>query len=211
MKTTPIIPRMWVATLPKDAPRLAHGPDRSLRLISPSVWERLLPIGDTLFVRHDIGQRPFTRVYTVDEYRAYWKRKLLEGFEPLGLRLLLELKARTGFQADLTEFADFAESAFNRYSGEYQLVVAVYQMLLGDLAPTDYAVNSLIVEEDKSRSIEELMLLPSNYASFRQRDMLLRIAFAFFHRLPVGSQTVTLLIGQLTATNELHNFHKIKF
>lgn len=208
MKTTPVIPRMWTAILPKDAPRMAHGPDRSLRLISPSVWERLLPIGEALFVRHDIGQRPFTRVYTMDEYRAYWKRKVREGFEPLAERFLMEIGTRTNFH---TDYDAFAETAFNRYSGEYQLVAAVYQMLLGDLAPTDYSVNSLIVEEDKSRSIEELMLLPSNYASFRQRDMLLRIAFAFFHRLPVGSQTVTLLIGQLNATNELHNFHKIKF
>ena len=208
MKTTPVIPRMWTAILPKDAPRMAHGPDRALRLISPSLWERMLPIGDTLFVRHDVGQRSFTRVYTKSEYRAYWKHKLREGFEPLGDLFLSEVRARTDFSPDYDTLAD---AAFNTYAGEYQLVEALYQMLLSDLLPADYVEGNLIAEEDKARTIEEMMMLPANYASFRQRDMLLRIAFAFFHRLPVGSHTVTLLIGQLNATNELHNFHKIKF
>ena len=209
MKTTPIIPRMWTAMLPKDAPRLGYGPDRNMRLLSPSFWESILPVGSILYVRHDnSGPRPFTRVYTEPEYAAYWRRKLVEALEVLGVPFQMALDTRTPFPQDLESFADIA---FSLHSGEYQLVAAVYQMLLGNMSEADYSVAALVCHEDKAKPISELMLLPANYSVYRQRDMLLRIAFAFYYKLPVASETVTLLIGQLNASNELHNFHKIRF
>ena len=210
MKYVPIIPRMWTATLPKDAPRLAYGPDRSLRLISPSFWERMLPIGSILFVRHDnVGPRQFVRVYTEDEYRAYWQRKLTEAWEPMWGVLLPALE-RVGFKAYRTP-ADFADDAFNMHAAEEQLVTAVFKMLLGDLQAGDYDTSLLVTDSDKAASVESLMLLPINYPAFRQMDMLHRIAFAFYHTLPVASETVSLVISQLNSNNDLDEMHKIKF